>query len=378
MMTSFLGIILATALSLLTAFSGMGARAEVLGVPAWDHAYYTANHVAMRLLPRFKIEFDEPLREAFEDMKDESGLDVIGIINSVPDVFALHRWMAVLFPGFVYNLRDTWMAKGDSYEGEGGDGGRMVLYRALGTMVAMPVKARFVAVQDRPDEPENYVVNLRMTYADGSEKEFTTYSRYDAVTGEFGEYNGIAGLGYNLHFGGEYGTYTTTTDDSWQRSLGYMKLYDNLVAKTDAANLTTVRLKFPYAGKDWMLQLWKGRYFVTTGAEIGLYNKPPSRLFEFYDAASDAERVGMSFKLTAHDNGEDITLINLPVRTHWWLTCFAVRKQIYTPDKLTLETEIVPIDTAMKDALLGALDREMANNVLTYSEADSGALLIKW
>jgi len=378
MITSLLGIILSTALSLLTAFSGMGARAEAPGVPAWDQAYYTAHYTVKPLLPRFEIEFDEPLREAFEGMKEESGLDVIGIANSIPDVFALHRWMAGLFSGFLYNLRDTWMAKGDSYEGEGGDGARMVLYRALGTVVAMPVKARFVVVQDNPDDPDDYLVNLRLTYADGSEKEFTTYSRYNAATGEFGEYNGIAGLGYNIHFKSEYGPYTTTTDDSWQRSLGYFKLYDDLVQKTDAAKLTTVRLKFPYAGKDWMLQLWKGRYFVTTGAEIGLYNKPPSRLFEFYDAASDTERVGMSFKLTAHDKGEDITLIDLPARTHWWLTCFAVRKQIYTPDKLTLETEIIPIDDAMKAALKGALDREMANNVLTYTESGSGSLLIKW
>jgi len=377
MLTSLLGIILSTVMSLLTAFSAMGTRAEAPGIPAWDQAYYIANHIAMRFLPRFEVEFDEPLREAFEGLKDESGLDMIGVANSVPDVFALHRWLVNLLPGFIYDLQDSWMAKADSYEGENGDGTRMVLYRALGSLVAMPVKARFVAVQDREDEPENYLINLELTYANGSKKEFTTYSRYDAVTGEFGEYNGIAGLGYNIHFKGEYGAYTTTTDDSWQRGLGYMKLYDDLALQgTGMVNAHTVRLKFPYAGKDWMLQLWKGRYFITSGGEIGLYNKPRSRLIEFYDAVSDAERVEMSFLLTARDNnGEDITLISIPRHIHWWVTGFAIRKQIYTPDKLTLETEILPIDDAMKAALKSALDKEAA---VSYTESDSGALLIKW
>jgi len=369
-----LGIILSTLLSFLTAFSSMGARAEAPGIPAWDQAYYEANHLALRFMPRFTVEFDDPLLEAFEGLKEDSGFDVLGVVNSFPDIFALHRWMVNLFPGFIYDLRDTWMLKGDSYEGEDGDGARMVLYRLLGASVAMPVKARFVALNDRED-PDDYLINLKLTYADNSTKEFTTYSRYNAVTGEFGEYNGVGGLGYNMNFGGTYGAYATTTDDSWQRNLGYMKLYDTLLLQgTDAANLDTVRLKFPYAGKDWMLQLWKGRYFITTGGEVGLYNKPTSRLIEFYDCATDEERVGMSFKVTAHDNGEDIIMIDIPSRLHWWVTGFAVQKKLYTADKLTLETEIIPIDAAMKAALKGALDKEAA---VTYTETAEG-LLIKW
>jgi len=378
MILSMVSILLSTMIGFFTAFGGMGARAEAPGVLAWDQAYYEANYTSLPLLPRFTVEFDEPLLEAFEGLKEESGFDVTGVVNSFPDIFALHRWMVNLFPGLIYDLRDNWMLKGDSYEGEGGDGARMVLYRLLGASVAMPVKARFVAVNDRED-PDDYLINLRLTYADGSEKEFTTYSRYNAVTGDFGEFNGVGGLGYNMAFKSEYGPYAYTTDDSWQRGLGYMKLYDDLLLQgTNMANLVTVRLKFPYAGKDWMLQLWKGRYFVTTGGEVGLYNKPPSRLIEFYDCAADEERVGMSFKVTAHDKGEDITLIDIPGRIHWWVTGFAVQKYLYTADKLTLETEIVPIDEAMKQALIGALDREAANNVLSYTETAQGGLLITW
>ena len=29
---------------------------------------------------------------------------------------------------------------------------------------------------------------------------------------------------------------------------------------------------FSYAGKRWLIELWKGQYGITTGAEIGVYN----------------------------------------------------------------------------------------------------------
>ncbi|MCL2301203.1 MAG: DUF4474 domain-containing protein, partial [Firmicutes bacterium] len=208
-----------------------------------------------------------------------------------------------------------------------------------------------------PGEPYEYGIHITCTYADNSKCSIDTYSRYNKLTGEFGEGNGVGGLSYNFNFN-EALAYTT--NNSWQRGLGYMKLYDTLLLQTsDMVNIDTVRLKFGYKGKDWMLQLWKGRYFNTSGGEIGLYNKPKDRFIEFYDCATDEERIYMSFKITTDDTTiDDPVLINRDVEIHWWFTGFAVRRKLYTPSHLTLGTVVVPADTEMYTALKGALDKE--------------------
>lgn len=52
-----------------------------------------------------------------------------------------------------------------------------------------------------------------------------------------------------------------------------------------------------------MIELWKGQYGITTGAEIGIYNtasddiKTKQFTGTYYDCASDDERLDMSFVL---------------------------------------------------------------------------------
>ena len=59
--------------------------------------------------------------------------------------------------------------------------------------------------------------------------------------------------------------------DCWQREMGYCQLYDegsslfNMVMHCEP-------VRFSYAGKRWMIELWKGQYGITTGAEVGIYN----------------------------------------------------------------------------------------------------------
>ena len=38
-----------------------------------------------------------------------------------------------------------------------------------------------------------------------------------------------------------------------------------------------------------MIQVWKGQYGITTGGELGVYNKTTNRETEFYDCASDED-----------------------------------------------------------------------------------------
>ena len=67
-------------------------------------------------------------------------------------------------------------------------------------------------------------------------------------------------------------------EESWQRNFGFTPFYDAAAAFT-GMYYDTMRLKFNYADKDWMIQIWKGRYGITTGGEMGIYYKEPPEYY---------------------------------------------------------------------------------------------------
>jgi hypothetical protein len=152
-----------------------------------------------------------------------------------------------------------------------------------------------------------------------------------------------------------------------------MKLYDDVLLQTsNMVNVETVRLKFPYDGKDYMVQLWKGRYFITTAAEIGIYSKPPSRAIGFYDAVDDDHLVPMSFKLVAHKDTGDEALVDRAQIPHWWMTGFAVHDEVYLANRLCLSTLITAPDQAFYDGLTKAIDDAAAGGApVSYTTPDA-------
>ena len=69
-----------------------------------------------------------------------------------------------------------------------------------------------------------------------------------------------------------------TGSDPWQRTIGYNQAFD-AVSPAAFIAFDTVRLKFDYGKKNWLIQVWKGQYGVAFyGAEIGIYNKPADRV----------------------------------------------------------------------------------------------------
>ncbi|MCL2300287.1 MAG: DUF4474 domain-containing protein [Firmicutes bacterium] len=356
MLTSLLYTVLSAVLSIVIAFANAGKAAETPGTPAWDAGAHKTFGAA--LVPRYDITFDERLGEALGALTAETGFDIPKIAASLPDFFRYQRWMTKLFPGVFYGLRDQWLV-GNEFPA---------------AIVGMPAGMRFVT-EPEPVEgsPDEYRVLIEMSYADGSTAAVNSFSTYNTETGILGCSLGIFNLGFNLNLKENY---AYTAYDPFMRVFGYCKLYDDILLQNKAVNADTLRLKFPYDGMDWMLQLWKGRYFNTSGGEVGLYHKPASRLIAFYDAASN-ERIGMSFEVCVTETGRP--LVVRPVEGHWWMTGFAMSKYLYVPNQLTLKTEIIPTDAAMKEALMGALDKETAKGTLSYTVSDDGARLsIRW
>lgn len=138
--------------------------------------------------------------------------------------------------------------------------------------------------------------------------------------------------------------------ESWQRNFGFTPIYDAAAAFT-GMYYDTMRIKFNYENRDWMFQIWKGRYGITTGAEMGIYNKDPSNDSSFYACAEDEDRVTMSFALY---KGDKLFMTRGP-EPHWWLTGFKLFEMV-SPKDLTLHATFFMEDAGMADALEASLE----------------------
>lgn len=132
---------------------------------------------------------------------------------------------------------------------------------------------------------------------------------------------------------------------SWQRNFGFTSAYDAM-ATVGGMYYDTIRLKFTYGDYDYMFQLWKGRYGITTGAEMGLYYKDKGTSDKFYKCAPDSEMIIMSFALYRNN---ELYMTRGPER-HWWLTGFKLF-DVAPPEELTMHSTYFMENTDMADAL---------------------------
>lgn len=134
-------------------------------------------------------------------------------------------------------------------------------------------------------------------------------------------------------------------EESWQRNFGFTPFYDAAAAFT-GMYYDTMRLKFNYADKDWMIQIWKGRYGITTGGEMGIYYKEPTQEENFYKCVPDEDMITMSFAVY---KGDELYMTRGP-EPHWWLTGFKLFDMI-APGDLTMHASFFMDDAGMADAL---------------------------
>ena len=159
----------------------------------------------------------------------------------------------------------------------------------------------------------------------------------------------------------------------WQREVGYCRLYDEL-----SPNLNMIfdcePIYFTYNEKRWLLELWKGQYGITTGAEVGLYNtdKPDVDIpgvFKgpFFECATDEERIPMAYILER--KGKELLRRK---QLHWWLTGFSVGT-FSKPKDLVLKVQLTFPTYQMRNAFLHGLsqagynlDEVLLNDKIVY------------
>lgn len=142
--------------------------------------------------------------------------------------------------------------------------------------------------------------------------------------------------------------------DAWQREMGYGKIYDEK-APGMSMIIDCEPLYFVYNGRSYMLELWKGQYGITTGAEIGLYvsdeveTEHPERLF--YRCISNEEMLPIRFVLRKKGR-----ILMIRDAIHWWLTGF-VLGEFSEPEELGMDVTVAFPDYRMRNAFYDALLR---------------------
>ena len=158
-----------------------------------------------------------------------------------------------------------------------------------------------------------------------------------------------------------------------QRKFGFNFVYD-MAAPMVGMLYDTKRIEFEYGGKEWMIQLWKGQYGATAGAEIGLYSRDPDRAMQ-YDCANDEELITMQFDFY---NMDEYVFSRGPEK-HWWLTGFKVF-HIGIPSFITMDMMLDFEDNYMANAFERAL-REVAAESLfdpVVYERQGSTFYIEW
>ncbi|HCW54157.1 MAG TPA: hypothetical protein DG753_10565 [Clostridium sp.] len=125
-----------------------------------------------------------------------------------------------------------------------------------------------------------------------------------------------------------------------QRKIGYCSFYDGLAPSLNM-RIHCEPIYFQYDNRRWLIELWKGQYGITTGAEVGVYttdkddvNIPGIFSGPFYDCISDNELLQMQF--TLKKDGKEIIERK---EKHWWLAGFDVGTFSW-PEQLSLDVQI--------------------------------------
>ncbi len=154
-----------------------------------------------------------------------------------------------------------------------------------------------------------------------------------------------------------------TASDPWQRTIGYNELFD-VFSQTVLIDFDTVRFKFDYKKKNWVIQVWKGQYgLLFYGAEIGVYNKPANRKVPHYDAVKDDERLQMSmdfyeYKKSLFGKTSWKKQFSRPYDYYWWCTGFIPGNKDDEFDKLRVDARITAKDYDMLSGLKKAIEKE--------------------
>ena len=145
----------------------------------------------------------------------------------------------------------------------------------------------------------------------------------------------------------------STRNNAWQGEIGYRAFFDKAALHFNMS-FDALPVYFHYQGATWLIELWKGQYGVSTGAEVGVYRADgllsESELSSApFRAVEAGQYLPISF--TLRHSG---TIVARLCKSTWWLTAFL--PGIYSkPSSLTLDVSICFPDATMQEAFCDSL-----------------------
>ena len=317
----------------------------------------------------FDVTIDAATEEICTEIKEHCGLDIEKLVTNLPDVNEPVRLVNRVFSLDTTAFRKTMNEIRDDYYAQDNRTMGLICY-FLGAYLSGFEKCDItLEPTERFDGEYEFVLNV--LYTDGDTEQVWTGAFYDPHTGEFhGRTDqGMASLGFNFNLR-EMLVYAPI--HCWMRDFGFCFGYDLFCYTTPFFRYKTRRFKFDYQGKEWMIQVWKGRYIIADGAEIGLYNRPREKAGTYYDCAGDDELLDISFSLYRGDE----LLFSRAAQKHWWSNGFKLMRHPCEAKDLTLTFTVEMKDEEMLRAFCGALERNLWHDV-TYS-TDGLKVTVTW
>lgn len=159
------------------------------------------------------------------------------------------------------------------------------------------------------------------------------------------------------------GNYYYTDDKAcWQSNFGFNEAYDRL-AVVGVIYYDTVRTKFTYGGKEWLIQIWKGQYgYYFVGGEVGVYTRPIGKTGTGYSCAAKEDwlKMEMTFLWDETKTGNYEPELTRPYTEYWWCTGFVVGfeadESLVTREQFRLISHITFKDTEMANAFCKAFE----------------------
>lgn len=303
----------------------------------------------------FNFTADEILTGICNEIAGKSGFDILMIVSQFPETNQYAEFVTETFRLDTTELRNRFYEL--RYEEDAnGNHALACFYYFLGLYFSVIEECSAYCV---PLEEENcYEIHLKIRVKDGTEEDIGTGVILNTETKMvYGDSeNGMADIGFDFDYD-ELLLYAQVK--VWMRDFGFTFLYDLFCYTTPLFFYNTRRIKFDYEGLEWMVQIWKGNYLISNGAEVGIYTREPGSLGTYYNCANDEQMMNMSMKLY---HGDEL-LLERPEQLHWWVTGFKISDVLYPASRQTLDFTIEMKDEAMLEAFCEAIDNHYRHDM---------------
>lgn len=172
------------------------------------------------------------------------------------------------------------------------------------------------------------------------------------------------------------GYFYTDDKNCWQQNFGFNEGYDSM-APLGMMNYDTVRVKFVYDNKEWLVQMWKGQYgYAFVGGEVGVYTRKIGSSGTHYNCAKEEDWLNMEMAFVwdrSHD-GNYKTIFARDYTKYWWCTGFVPGLETGAPrDQFRLVTHITFESEEMANAFCTEFEKQGFRRVekLNNSEIDT-------